>query len=408
MRILVLHRGGLAATPYPDFVGPGHSVCVITDDDSARAEDGYGDVIHVEDMDSPRVEVAALEVHRDGPVQMVLALSEYDILRAARLRRHLGVAGQSVESATAFRDKLVMKQILSRAGVPVARYAEVSHVLDLVRFVDEVGYPVVVKPRLGAGSVGVDVLTDEEDLSQFVERAAGVLSGDESSHLIAESFVAGEMLHVDGVVRDGRVRLIWPFTHGASSTLDYRTGGSLVSCMVDRSDELWQRAVDLVRQALDALPTPTHAIFHAELFHTPTGELVLNEIASRMGGAKVHRSLRAAFGVSMTEQYLRAEVGLPAGPSLLSDPARLAGYLLIPPRAGRLDAVPVSCPLPGVEDFRVMAEAGAVLDEAAASVDSLLSVVVVGTSAEEVFASLRSADAWLRSRLLISEVENHA
>lgn len=51
------------------------------------------------------VQLLTLEIHAASPITGIVALSEVDLIRAAQLRQKLGVLGQSVESAVAFRDK---------------------------------------------------------------------------------------------------------------------------------------------------------------------------------------------------------------------------------------------------------------------------------------------------------------
>lgn len=79
------------------------------------------------------VERAALA----GAPEVVVARSEADVLRAARLREVLGVPGQDFASALAFRDKVLMKSLLRERGVSVPEFAPVRIPLDLFAFLRE-------------------------------------------------------------------------------------------------------------------------------------------------------------------------------------------------------------------------------------------------------------------------------
>src|SRR4051794_23609901 len=168
------------------------------------------------------VEVAALAEYDRRPYDHLLSLSEYDLLRAARLREVLGIPGQDTASARAFRDKVTMKNHWRRGGVPAAAHAPVETATDLLAFAREHGYPVVVKPRSGTGSRGVSVLADAAEAERWLagEWSLGLA---ELSNWMVEAFVDGEMLTVDGILDGDRFDLCWPST--TTSCLAFNEAG---------------------------------------------------------------------------------------------------------------------------------------------------------------------------------------
>jgi hypothetical protein len=408
MRFLVLNRTPLTGLRHPDWLGPGHVAVLLTasaavsPDPAERAAQLAG-YVHVEEVDdfhfNPLVESQALAMHEKWGFDGVISLSEFDLLRAARLREAFGVPGQDVASATAFRDKLAMKRILEAAGVPVAPYAPVANLADLLGFVERVGYPVVVKPRRGGGSMDVHVLHDRQDIDALlaVHRDLGT---DDGAQLLAEQYVEHELLHVDGIVVAGETRLMWASTQGDSTCLDIKRGRALHSCLLDPDDPLLEPARDLTRRALAALPTPDTAMFHAEVFRTPEGRLVFNEVASRLGGGMIEDVLTLGFGVFLIEAYVRSFTGN-AVPRIPATPERIAGLSLFPPRPGTLVAIPEECPVPGIAAYRRHAEPGTVLEPATLSVDKIGSVLATGGSRAEVEAVLAEALAWFDEATVI-------
>ncbi|PRH77932.1 hypothetical protein C6N75_17550 [Streptomyces solincola] len=415
MRYLVLNRTPLSVVRFAEWLGPGHEAVLLTDAAAVAADPrersaqlaGYAHVELLDDFHfNPHVESRALALHRERPFDGVIALSEFDLLRAARLRRLFGAPGQDVASATAFRDKLVMKDVLAAAGVPLAPYAAVSHLSDLLGFVEENGYPVVVKPRSGGGSMDVRVLHGEQDVAALLD-AHRDLGTDDGAHLLVEGYVEHELLHVDGIVVDGETRLIWPSTQGDSTCLDIKRGRALHSCLLDADDPLFEPARELTRRALAALPTPDTAMFHAELFLTPDGRLVFNEVASRLGGGMIEDVLRLGFGVFLLEVYVRHLAGNEP-PAVPAAPHTIAGLSLFPPRAGALVAIPDACPVPGVTEYRRYAEPGAELGLATLSVDKIGSVLATGASRDKVEAVLAEALAWFEQATVIRAASGEA
>ncbi|MET9697954.1 ATP-grasp domain-containing protein [Streptomyces sp. NPDC006529] len=410
MRYLVLNRTPLTGMRFPDWLGAGHEAVLLTDaaavssDPVERASQlaGYAHVEVVQDYHfNPLVESQALAMHEKWGFEGVISLSEFDLLRAARLREAFAVPGQDVASATAFRDKLVMKRILSEAGVPVAPYAPVSNLADLLRFIDEVGYPVVVKPRSGGGSMDVHVLDDRHDVDTLLA-AHRALGTDDGAHLLAEQYIEHELLHVDGIVVDGETRLMWPSTQGDSTCLDIKRGRILHSCMLDADDPLFEPARDLTRRALAALPTPATSLFHAEVFRATDGRLVFNEVASRMGGGMIEDVVTLGFGHFLLEVFVRS-VGGNEPPALPAAPDRIAGLALFPPRPGTLVEIPDACPVPGITAYRRHAEPGTVLEPARMSVEKIGSVLATGASRAEVERALAAAGAWFDGATVIRD-----
>lgn len=403
MKALVLNRFGLSAMDYPGWLGPDVQVHLLTSAAAAAGQDDAlrrcADVRLVESYaDDPEVELLALEWHAAVGFDALVAMSEFDLLRAARLRAVLGLPGQQPDSAEAYRDKLRMKHVLRSASVPVVRHAAVDFTTDLLAFADAVPGPLVVKPRRGAASVGVHVLPDRHAVLEHVRRSVE-LRGDDPAHLIAEEFVDHELVHVDGAWRDGELVVAWPSR--ATSQLGFHASETLFSSMLEPDDPRVGPAVDLVRAALRALPTPDVSLFHAELFLTPTGELLVNEIGCRMGGGRIKTAMEVAFGVNLEEWYVRNVLSDEPWHSGRRTPGPLAGFAIIPPAPGRLVSAPSTCPVPGVRRYKVEAEVGSELAPARANGDAMASVTVEGSTEAEVLGRLGTATAWVTENLVV-------
>jgi hypothetical protein len=412
--VLILHRGPLEHSPYDEWLADydGDVLLLASREQLELAGErlprasGYRHIEAVSGYDvSGRVELRALELARAHGVRHIVACQERDLERAAQLREILGLPGQRLASATAFRDKVTMKELARAAMVPVAPYAEVECATDLVAFARTHGFPLVVKPRNGGGSVDLRILAGAAELDALL--AAGPLFGPgQQPNLIVEAFVPGSMCHVDGLVVDGRIVFAWPsqYLYALASFKDDPDGRFDVT--LDRDDPLGRRLLALTDRVLEALPGPTHFAFHAEIFHTPDDRLVLCEIACRTGGAQIRDIARTLFGADPTEWWVRAQVGLPLGAvpdARRLEPAQMAGQLALMKRPGKVVGVPGRPPFAWVQRSRVFVEPGQVMGEAAFSGDFMAAFVVSAPTRDVTEARLRELETWFAANVAIAE-----
>src|SRR5215472_5899506 len=201
MTYLVLNRRRILDRLPVWFPDAAENLVVLTTPGPVRSvdADAYSRrVRHIEvaqDYESARVERRIEELAREYRVQAILHTAEIDIMRAARIGARLGLPGQSLESATAYRDKHVMKQGAASGGVPVAPMRPVQDAAGVQEFAREHGFPVVVKLRDGAAGKGMAVAADEAELAGLIAAWPG---GVPPRPMLAESWIEGDLYHVDG------------------------------------------------------------------------------------------------------------------------------------------------------------------------------------------------------------------
>jgi len=402
--VLALVRTSLADTPLWRWLEPGTRLRIITQPSALDApvpEDV--EVITVTDYDhSAQVELAALRAHRIRPVTHLHSVSEWDVLRAARLRERLALPGQHYASASAFRDKALMKELWQAHGVPAAAHARVEVPSDLLAFADRAGYPVVVKPRRAAGSLGVAVLRTPDQVRSWLAQHWAVRDGDFSPWL-AEAFVDGQLLQVDGVYDDGQARIAWPTAIG--NLLGWQHEAAPVhAVMLDPEDPAVEAAQALVHRALSALPCPAHTAFHAELWLTARG-LLMNEIGARVGGAGTARMIEAGFGINLHRAALRGSLypGSLLDEKLPTRPHASAGFAMVPRRAGRVarvEPMPASLRRSWLAYCSIRVTAGEASTPPRNSVDAAAHFVAVGQHSHQVAERLARATDWARRAIL--------
>jgi formate-dependent phosphoribosylglycinamide formyltransferase (GAR transformylase) len=134
-------------------------------------------------------------------VDRLEATVEAHIMPTAQVREACTIPGTSVRTAWLCRDKPSMKEALRAAGVPTALSAAVDSAAAAHEFAASVGYPLILKPRSGAGASGTVRVDSLADLDQ----ALGVFGGQGVDSIAVEEFIEGHEGFYDTIAVDGRV-----------------------------------------------------------------------------------------------------------------------------------------------------------------------------------------------------------
>lgn len=406
--IIILNRVPLSRSPYHEWLDlDAHALYLLTDagtaDDLGPARAAYAEIHEFEHyVHNANVELCARALGQRIAVEAIVAYSEVDQIRAARCRQALGVPGQDLVSALAFRDKLDMRDRCRAAGLAGPAYARIDDVGDLRGFIDANGYPVVVKPRLSTASRSVVRLDDDADLARFLVR--GLYTDiDVGPPAMVEAFVEGDLYAVDLLLAGGEV-VFFEALRYVNTCLDYSSRAcksvGLAQVPADHPDV--PRLDRFCRELLRHFPHPGHGGFHIEAFVGPR-EVVLCEAASRSGGAGVPQLIERSAGfnpdratVQLQASHGRDRSWLGASPGseraygfLLLAPGDVAGGWQTPARSELdfiVDYEPAAAPCGAVDDVAKFAAFAMVEGESIGAMQSHLEQL------ERWFHGDRSAD----------------
>src|ERR687893_881333 len=136
-------------------------------------------------------------------VDRLEATIESHTLAAAQVRENCSIPGTSVRTAWLCRDKPSMKEVLRAAGVPTAASTAAFTADEVWSFAREIGYPLILKPRTGAGALDTTRVDGRAGLDESLGRFGG--QGVES--IAVEEFVEGHEGFYDTVSIDGHASL---------------------------------------------------------------------------------------------------------------------------------------------------------------------------------------------------------
>ena len=123
-----------------------------------------------------------------GKAHRILAINEQIQLPVAHARQSLEIDGMSVETIRNFRDKALMKERFREAGVPCARHVAVHDKETARKFVEEVGFPLCLKPIDGAAAQATFKVDSPETLEEILHAS----SPSAQRPVQLEEFVTGE------------------------------------------------------------------------------------------------------------------------------------------------------------------------------------------------------------------------
>ena len=114
----------------------------------------------------------------------------------------LGTSATSIDNAE---DRHKFSSMLDSLGIDQPRWRELTSLADIKEFVDEVGYPVLVRPSYVLSGAAMNVCSNEEELERFLKLAANV---SKQHPVVVSSFIQNaKEIEWDAVAQNGEIKL---------------------------------------------------------------------------------------------------------------------------------------------------------------------------------------------------------
>ena len=261
--------------------GIGHSAREKLSPELSRALESYSGARSIlEGSDLARI---AREIAPKSGFARVETIDEPAVVSAAHLRSVFGLPGTTVEAAILSRDKAAMKARLRSRDIPCAASERVEDDATARTFAEREGYPVVLKPIDGFGTLATFRCANSIEL----ERALLRLKPSKDRPGIVEEFIEGHEGFLDAVVVDGRVvhDFVGHYYPSCLEALQDRAIRPKIACTnrVDSSGYVELRATN--QRVIAALGIRDGAT-HMEWFFGPKG-LKVSEIGARPAGERI-------------------------------------------------------------------------------------------------------------------------
>lgn len=245
---------------------------------------------------------------RENPVDIIVALDDFDVEKAAHLREHFRIPGMGETTCRYFRDKLAMRIKAQLEGLKVPAFTSLFHNDTINEFAQTVSPPWVVKPRGEASAAGIKKVHSVEELWQVINNL-----GEDRHNFLVEQFKPGDVYHVDSLTVEGKV-VFSRVSKYLSTPLEVASGGGIFRSHTveygSSDDKDLQKFNKEVMKAFGMQFSASHTEFikcHED------GEFYFLETASRVGGAHLAEMVEASSGINLWAEWAKMETAVIRG-----------------------------------------------------------------------------------------------
>jgi hypothetical protein len=269
--------------------------------------DVFADLICVADIHDGVQLLAAAQTltQRHGVLDKIVTTQETLLEATAKAGEALGLQGMEVAAIQRALDKSLLRSILAQAGIQTARGAVLTDEDAARRFVETVGFPVVLKPVSGSGGLSTWCIRSAAQL----ERALGLQRPSLANPVLAEEFLQGEELCFDTITVANEPRFFSICCYRPSIMDALENQRTQWTCVMPR-DISGERYRGFIEQGLAATRALNvgNAMTHMEGFLLDQGGVCFTDATLRPAGARIGPMLAFAYDIDPYFAWARVAV----------------------------------------------------------------------------------------------------
>jgi biotin carboxylase len=224
---------------------------------------------------------ALLKVAREHKIAFAIAEQTDRVVPVvAYINEQLKSHGINPETASRFTDKYIMRESLRENGLTMPKYYLAGSLDCAINIGEELGYPLILKPRSSQSSFGVFKIESKEELAL---RFGQSLEFSKDGTLLIEEYIPGIEITVEGFCIDGKC-----FPLAISEKEHYPENDCVSRKLIYPPVFESQIMVEIRNYIVEVVETLSLklGIFHAEL-KVFRNKIYLLEVAARGGGHKI-------------------------------------------------------------------------------------------------------------------------
>ena len=225
-------------------------------------------------------------------LNIAVALHESGVLE----RYGVALIGADIDAIRRGEDRQLFKDIVRSVGADAPRSAVCRSMSEVLSTVDDLGYPVVVRPSFTMGGAGSGVAHDEVGLHRIA--GAGLTASPTSEVLVEESVLGWKEYELE-LMRDRNDNVVVVCSIENIDAMGVHTGDSVtVAPAMTLTDREYQRMRDVGIAVLRAVGVDTGGCNIQFAVHPGTGRLVVIEMNPRVSRSSALASKATGFPIA--------------------------------------------------------------------------------------------------------------
>jgi len=223
---------------------------------------------------------AAIALHKNG------VLAKYDV----------ELIGANVDAIERGENREIFRQIVADIGAESARSAICHSLDDCLAAVDDLRYPVVIRPSFTMGGAGSGIAYDEDDLRRMA--GAGLQASPTTEVLLEESIIGWKEYELE-LMRDRRDNVVVVCSIENLDPMGVHTGDSItVAPSLTLTDREFQRMRDVGIEIIRAVGVDTGGCNIQFAINPADGRLIVIEMNPRVSRSSALASKATGFPIA--------------------------------------------------------------------------------------------------------------
>jgi len=296
--LLVINANSTGMTTIKNILKLGYEISYIESsafkeyaetDENKKIKASINNIYYLEDTDDPvKLINLSKDINKKNKIDGIVCVSEYTMESAAAVAEFFGLPFPSYSAIVNSRNKGKTRKILDVNGIHNAKFREVKSWDELLNASNDIGFPLVIKPKTSGNSAGTAIVQDSSSLLNSwnsiqykVENSQEKWRKQYLRGFLVEEYICGKMVSVE-VVHDGATPVVFMISGRERSKSD-----ELIEYRIDMpakiSPQEWQLCENYTLSIVNAVGL-SHGIFHIELMITSEGPILV-EINPRIMGS---------------------------------------------------------------------------------------------------------------------------
>ncbi len=242
---------------------------------------------------------------RTRKIDLVVALDDFDVEKAALVREHFRIPGMGQTTARYFRDKLAMRVQAEDNQIPVPAFSALFNDVEITHFLENTQGPWLVKPRSEASAAGIKKVYSKDEAWDHIHSL-----GNGRHNFLIETFKPGDVYHIDSLIINKEV-VFERCSQYLSTPFDVAHGGGIFRSVTVEFGSLDQQALSLINHQVMKAFGMKFSAAHTEVIKChEDGNYYFLETASRVGGAHLAEMVEASSGINIWKEWARIETAV--------------------------------------------------------------------------------------------------